>query len=346
MLPLLAFGGKQEEVGAYDDGDDNRVFEDIDRMVRGSKGARKLKKPPAPAPPPPLPPSRQPLPRLEELPPKPDPFADLDFYDSDDDDARRSPLRYESGDELDELDEMEDLDRANDIDIDEDVLEETVGALDSIIRGEVNGREMRMLLPSIRRKTAELWKELVDSYRTNKKLREQAEKAPRSLQQISDLVKKMRLVLSQFTTRVTNKLTDEELTKINQRFSTVKRITDELSELIEGLSESGTDIVSSSDDESYFEVPRSVIEDVRNITNDLALAPNYGDNKSILKTYLFPLVLALLSLTLYMTNKGGGSEMTPDTVGNLSPLIRMIAGQELGAAPAKRLPIHTHTVCE
>jgi hypothetical protein len=92
-----------------------------------------------------------------------------------------------------------------------------------------------------------------------------------------------------------------------------------------------------------------VLEDVTRITNDLALAPNPGDKTSILKTfkYLFPLVsMVVLWLTLYTTNKGGGGDMIPDAVGNLSPLIRMIAGQELGAAPAKRLPLHTQMVCE
>ena len=69
-------------------------------------------------------------------PPYTQPPEDSDFYDSDDDKPRRDRMSYESGDEVDELDDMDDPDIPDDLEIDLDVLDDTVYALDRIIRGD------------------------------------------------------------------------------------------------------------------------------------------------------------------------------------------------------------------
>lgn len=226
-MPLLTLG---TGVGAVDDNGDgdllldpfvaelDRVAKDASKMVASM---RRRKKPP---PPPPTPPPVQPSPAPPPPPPPPRPLYyreddESDFYDSDDEiNVRRNPMAYESGDEIDELDEMEDPEIPDDIEIDMEVLEDTVHALDRIIRGGVSRREMLQLLVNVRRNATSLWNAVVECYRTNQELQKQVDRAsaqtedttdsrevpvaastirpPRALQRILALIGAMMAVLS------------------------------------------------------------------------------------------------------------------------------------------------------
>ena len=219
MLPLLAL-----QTGAGDDDDDIALLiDEVNRAAKeASKHARAFVKrrnnlptlPDPPPPPPPRPKVQPPAVVAPEAMLRETTRSDYD-YDYDDSD------RYESGDEVDELESLEDPEIPEDIDINFEVLEDTVFAMDSIIRGEVSRREMMKLLVNVRRNTTELWNAVVDCYRKNEELEREREarkaqeednpqsatpaastttvervRTPKSLQKIMALIAAMMAVLS------------------------------------------------------------------------------------------------------------------------------------------------------
>jgi hypothetical protein len=175
MLPLLALrtgAGELDDLALLTE-ELNRAANEASKQARGFVQRRKSV-PPLPDPPPPPPPRPKVQPPIVVAPEVKFRSTESSDYDSDDF-ANHDSDRYESGDELDDLDASEDPEIPVDIDINIDVLEDTVFAMDRIIRGEVTRREMMQLLVNVRRNTTELWNAVVDCYRQNQELERERE---------------------------------------------------------------------------------------------------------------------------------------------------------------------------
>jgi len=155
MLPNLS----KLALGAGAEADQHNLF--VDMVDEAAKAARKtmIRRRPPPPPPerPPLPPQPAPLPPL------------LDDYD-DDDESLDLDDGYESDDYLNG--EFESPVLPVDIEIDPEVLENTIGNLTKLLEGGVTRKETMELLVEIRSSAAELWEALVECYRENARMAE------------------------------------------------------------------------------------------------------------------------------------------------------------------------------
>jgi hypothetical protein len=146
-----------------------------------------------------------------------------------------------------------------------------------------------------------------------------------------------------------------EVEKLKDQFEQIISIIDDI-EVYIGMfaksgSESETEITTLSDEDNYepfYEVPESLIEDVNAIATELTKTASH--KKSAVQAFkeLFPLAtMALVLLATYMarSSSNNGNGMASEPVDNLSPLIRWVGGQELGAAAVKRLHLQTAKVC-
>ena len=149
-----------------------------------------------------------------------------------------------------------------------------------------------------------------------------------------------------------------EVEKLKDQFEQIISIIDDIEAYIgmfaKSGSESETEITTSSDEDNYepfYEVPESLIEDVNAIATELTKTASHKKSavqafKELFRLAAMALVaLGLLATYMARSSSNNGNGMALEPVDNLSPLIRWVGGQELGAAAVKRLHLQTAKVC-
>jgi tellurite resistance protein len=137
-----------------------------------------------------------------------------------------------------------------------------------------------------------------------------------------------------------------ELAEMKRRLESSGDLIEELVDVIGIFFDAGTDIMSSSsDDDAYFEAPLSLVEDVKTLSNELAVDPK--DKAFVVNIFknVFPLMaraVLLLAIHMVLSGKFQATNSEPAT----NPFYYMLFNrQEFGATSAKRLHARVQIAC-